>query len=311
MKKINLFISGIILSSVAWPWAAIAGDVFPTPFLPRAVAMGGAYAAMAGDVYSMAYNPAGLGQVRNAQVCLLHNIGIIDSREYVAAAGPIKVGGTLGAGLLYRGLPPIENEGAVDPAVKSSDMAVNVSYALAFSTGQAVEEKNLSAGVNIKWLRSVLGEYTATCMAADLGVWWQPVGLKAIQLGLVLQNLGTTLKYIEVEESLPLNLKLGTVCHILQDVNHEVTLAADINLPLAADWFYAGLGAEYCFNRLIVLRAGYQYQDESLASVIMGGVGLRYLLGSFEVQLDYAFKPVVFSEETLEAEHFLSLTIGF
>jgi hypothetical protein len=311
MRKEFLIMAGIISAGFAWSLTAVAGDVLPTPFLPRAAAMGGAYAAMAGDAYSMAYNPAGLGRMGKAQVCLLHNIGIIDSREYIAAAGPIKVGGTLGAGILYCGMPLIENQGAVDSSVKSSDMVVNVSYALAFSTGQAVEEKNLSAGMNIKWLRSVLGEYTATCMAADLGVWWQPVSLKAIQLGLVLQNLGTTLKYIDVEEPLPLSLKFGTVWHILQDVSHEVTLAADINLPLAADWFYTGLGAEYCFNRLMVLRAGYQYQDESLASVIMGGVGLRCLLGSFEVHLDYAFKPVRFSEETLEAEHYLSLMVGF
>lgn len=309
MKRAILILSSVLLY-VSSSWAATGGDVLRAPLSARIVAMGGAYAAVVKDIQALACNPAGLMHIQNMQVTLMHNIGIIDDTEYLAWGGPIKAGGSLGAGVLYRHLPDIDNTGDEDSALAVSDMVVIIGYARAFRADPNASA-NLGAGLNLKWLRSILGEYTATTMAVDFGVWWRPNAFKDFQLGLALQNLGGSLKYLEAEEALPLNFKLGTAYHLLKATPHQLTMTADVNIPRETEWLRAGVGAEYWFNNLIALRLGYQYQNESLASVVQGGVGVRYAAGNINIQLDYAFKPVVFSSETFDSEHFLSLTIGF
>src|SRR5687767_4320158 len=57
----------------------------------RAAAMGNAFTAVADDVTATYWNPAGLGQIKNAQMSLMQNAGLIDTQyQYLAAAAPYK-----------------------------------------------------------------------------------------------------------------------------------------------------------------------------------------------------------------------------
>jgi len=314
-KKILLLVIGLLGIGVYMGLntkvlASTGVDILRVPLVPRAIAVGGAYAGMAEGVHAMAYNPAGLARQTNIEFSFSHNIGIIDSMDYLVLGMPIKAGGILGGSVLYRYMPPIDNPGASDAAVVSNDMVVTLGYALGFRT-TAESFENLTAGLNFKWLRSVLGEYTATSVAFDLGVWWQPNTIKSLQFGLAVQNLGVPLKYIKEEDSLPLNLKFGTAYCLLVQPQHQVRLIVDLNVPVETKWLRVGGGLEYWFNKLVALRVGYQYQNETLASVILGGVGVRYMVENVELQLDYAFKPVQFSDTSLESEHHLSFTVSF
>jgi hypothetical protein len=294
------------------PLAAFAagGDALKIPVSPRAVALGGASGALANDVNALTYNPAGLATIPDIEVALAHRIGTIDATEYVALARSMKIGGVFGASVMYSYLPEINNAGATDPAVNANDMLISLAYATLVPTG-VQESKELSAGVNLKWLRSVLGAYAATSVAVDLGLRWQPQSLKAMQVGLALQNLGLPLKFVDESDSLPLTLKAATSYLLLSDESNTLNLALDLDAPLADKDFALGGGAEYWYSQMIALRLGYRYQGDSLAGGPVGGLGVRFTAGAVAVRLDYAFKPVYYSSQTVEPEHYLALTLGF
>lgn len=294
------------------PAAALAagGDALKIPASPRALAMGNASGALTDDVNALLYNPAGMASIADVEIALSHRAGTIDASEYLAMARPMKAGGVFGASVLYAYLPDINNDGATDPAVTANDMLVTAGYALAFATGDP-KNRDLSAGLNVKWLRSVLGGFTATTLAADLGVRWQPPAAEALQVGLTLQNLGLPLKYIEESDPLPLTLKLGAAYAVLEQDLHAVNWAADLDLPLPGKSFGLGTGVEYWYNKLVAVRAGYRFAGDSLESGVTAGAGFRLGGPSLSLQLDYAFKPVTYAGSNGGAEHYLALMFGF
>jgi hypothetical protein len=63
-------------------------------------------------------------------------------------------------------------------------------------------------GTQIKFIQSNYGQYKSNGIAMDVGVrYYAPNGLS--QWSILLQNVGTQLKYFQVKEELPLNLILG------------------------------------------------------------------------------------------------------
>ncbi len=310
MKKILVAVLCVMLTGVSLSFAATGGEMFRAPLLPRAIALGGAYAGLAADVHSPLYNPAGLAHVKTTELGFIHHIGLIDSVEYLALARPMQAGGILGGNIVYRHMPDIDHAAAGDEPVGANDLLLTLSYALGFKTDPQAQA-DLTAGLNLKWGSSNLGQYTATVLALDAGVGWRPHGWQGVKLGLAVQNVGTPVKYAEEEDPLPLNVKLGAAYRVIESRAHQVDVALDLNVPAETDKFFAGLGAEYVLNQLLALRVGYQYQQDSLASVVTCGLGIRYALDRTVLQLDYAFKPVILSEQTFDSEHFISLTIGF
>src|SRR5438309_778446 len=56
----------------------------------RAAAMGDAFSGIADDVTATYWNPAGLAQIRSAQVALMQNAGLVDTQyQYLGAAMPV------------------------------------------------------------------------------------------------------------------------------------------------------------------------------------------------------------------------------
>jgi len=309
VNKTALGVCGLLWLCQTPLFAATGADILQTPLLPRAIALGGAYAALADDVNAPLYNPAGMARSLNPGVAFIHNIGFMDASDYLAFAHPVRAGGILGGSLVYRYLPTINNEGAPDPAVDANDFLATLTYAYSFQTDPKTLG-DVTAGVSGKWLKSTLGGHSATALAADLGAWWRPAAVPELQVGLALQNLGSGLKFVEVEDPLPANAKLGLALRALSLPKHVVNLALDLNLPLAGTGPNGGLGAEYIFSELVILRVGYQFIADSLANGVSAGLGIRYAAPTFRLQFDYAYKPVVLSTSTLEAQHYFSLTLG-
>ncbi len=308
----NRTLLGLCVSLCLCPlplWAATGADVLQTTQLPRAIALGGAYVGLADDVNAPLYNPAGLARSLGPGLSFIHTVGLVDSTEYLAFAHPVRAGGILGGGVVYRYLPTIQNEGATDPAVEANDILATLTYATRFETDRQTFG-DLTAGLTGKYLRSRLGGLSATALAVDLGGWWRPAALPTLQVGLALQHLGAGLKFDAVEDPLPLTARLGLGWMALAVSPHTVNLAVDASLSLAGDDPYGSLGAEYVFSDLVAVRAGYRLQADSLAGGICGGVGFKYAAKTFRLQFDYAFQPVVLSESTLEAQHYISLTLG-
>ncbi len=314
VKKIMLTCLLCLVSFGRSAGAEVSGDVLLAPVSARAIALAGAYTGLADDVYAMLHNPAGLAQMARYQVAFNHVAGWFDTLEYFTVAGPLEDGqGTIGASLTYRGMPDIDNAGAVDSAIRSQDMVGVLSYALnlrAFSRSLQAWD----VGINLKWLRSTLGDYSPSALAADLGVLWRSPKLPDLQIGAAVQHLGTKLKYIQAEHDLPLRVKIGATYNIYNIMNqeiHSLFVSVDGQYGLYEEHYSVAAGAEYGWREIIYLRVGYQYQPDSLASVVYSGLGVQLQVDQISLRLDYAFKPVLAASDSFEAEHVIGLVVGF
>jgi hypothetical protein len=248
----------------------------------RPVAMGDAFAAATDDSTSIYWNPAGLNQIKGkGSLTLMHAIWFEDiSYDWVSYACPYKNLGVFGIGvqyLSYGSLKKTDSTGLELGEFTPVDMALYLSYARKI--------KDIDVGANLKYISSKI-ENTATAYAVDLGA-MKKLNDK-LSLGAAVQNVGTKLKYINDEEPLPMNIKLGGA-YSLRD-NWLAVL--DINSPSDGEMFY-GIGTEYCKKvndkASVMCRAGYNTRNKDTGGLngFTVGLGMKYKEYSF----DYAFVP--------------------
>ena len=165
---------------------------------------------------------------------------------------------------------------------------------------------NIDVGFNIKYLQSILEDEKATAFATEVGVQTK-LSVPQIKLGLVIQNIGTRMKFIKESFPLPMNIKFGAGYSFLIK-NNFLNLMFDINFPNDND-LRINFGAEYRirFGEQIKFspRIGYKSSTEGLEGIagITAGVGFAYK----DYCIDYAFVPY----GQLGNTHRVSLSIAF
>ncbi|HZV12436.1 MAG TPA: type IX secretion system outer membrane channel protein PorV [Candidatus Kapabacteria bacterium] len=164
----------------------------------------------------------------------------------------------------------------------------------------------------------------------DLGVLWRPDSLvlfdaidlsKVISVGLTLTNVGPKITYIDAAQAdpLPTNLRLGLAYKAVHDDYNDLTFTADFAklmvhststgsdpLPksLITAWesqdsislaqtIQTSLGAEYIYDNVVALRAGYFYESPQVGgrNFLTFGAGLRYDIYSLDFSYISTFQP--------------------
>lgn len=242
----------------------------------RASAMGEAFCAVADDISSIYYNPAGLAQIKQKTVGVMHTDWLQEvNYEFLAYAEPYREDKAFGVALSYLGMSKmkmkdINNETLGD--FDAQDLALSIAYA------QKINGK-LYAGANLKFIQQKLEEEISSSAAIDIGLLYKRDDLS---FGSCLSNLGTGVKFIKDKESLPLNLKVGIAYKLL---DNRVTLGLDINKPQDNNLNF-GVGAEYQLTNNLSLRTGYNSKNE-LGNGVGFGAGIRLK----KLSLDYCFLP--------------------
>ncbi|MBU0699774.1 PorV/PorQ family protein [bacterium] len=289
----RLLIGMFILANAGLAYAGGPGTrggiILNYPVGAQAIGMGEAFAAAANDVNAIFWNPAGLSLLEHREIN-----GVVDANcTSVGYAQPIKFG-VIGYGIsiLDGGEATIYYpEGATKTVRAQSDYMLMLSYA-----GKIIE--NLSIGGNLKMVHSELAEVSqATAFACDV------VGLyrflaNNLDIGGVIQNIGSNIKYEEESDALPLNIKVGIAYRF-----NRLLLTMDINKPIE-NKLRLNVGAEYQIAEIMVLRAGYKLKQEDNKS----GTGLTAGVG-FKIrnyQLDYAYVP----HQDLGDTHQISLLLS-
>lgn len=280
--------------------AAASGQFLEIPVGARAAALGSAYGAAAQDATAIYWNPAALTAVAGRSAALMHAALFGEfSLDFLGYAQTVKGLGSFGLGLQRLDAGSIDRTDqyglAVGGSVNPGDTAVSLAYARKIS--------GFSAGVCAKSISSELSG-KASALAADFGV-LSPAYLDGrLTLALGAQNLGGKLKYDQVSESLPSNVRLGGAF----TPAGGWLLVLDLDLP-NNNGLYAGAGAEkrFALNGFgAAVRAGYNTRNSGDAGGLTGfstGFGLD-LAG---LRLDYA---LLFSGDLGEA-HRVSLVYGF
>ena len=230
-------------------------------------------------------------------------------------------GGTIGGNIIFMNYGEqyitMENGPAIVGTFSSWDMAVTVSY------GSQLSE-NVGIGVNMKYIRSNLaninsntaaeGKGVANAFAVDLGVLYHMPFLPGLTFGANLANMGPRVSYIDPDQAdpLPTNLKIGFAYKVLDSEFNQLRISVDTNKLLvvrekgkAPEEFYTAIftswtnkdfgeqlnemtttvGAEYIYNNMIALRAGYYYDQVGQMKFPTFGAGIRY--GGFMFDFGY------------------------
>ncbi|MFQ3675883.1 MAG: PorV/PorQ family protein [Endomicrobiia bacterium] len=269
----------------------------------RALGMGGTFGAVSDDVYAIHFNPSGLCQLNKDEVSMtyLKYFGDVNY-GFVGYAKPSERN-VLGFALTYLVVDKIEARQSdtlqADRLFNAKDIALTFAYAKKEPLG--INLSNLDLGGNLRLITSEIDSNIAYTMSLDIGAYYIP--MEKLSLALVLQNISWGIKYKDVSDMLPLNLKLAGA----YKVKENLILSSDIDTYLIDSKFYISLGGEFFPIKQLALRLGYRYgyDTASLGSIVGLGVGLGFRIWNFG--LDYAFVP--FGE--LGDTHRVSFTIKF
>jgi len=314
-KLLIILIAVLAAASNLHAVATTVGDILDVVVGGRAAGMAGAYTAAGNDVESAIYNPAGIEEITKKQIQYMYWISYADvGVNNVSYAQPLEnfiVDGNVALSGVYRNMPLISNENAVDQPVNYYDFVLDGTYANKLSYFLPGEfYKNFNVGMNLKIIYENIGIYPLTAYAVDLGTQFTPPDSN-FRLGAVIQNLGFPVKVINDQEPLPLTLRAGASYKIEFQKNNQLLIDVDY----IQDFYDSGqiaIGFEEMMAKMFYIRAGYdQNMDFKSASYISLGLGIsisQFQIATFSVNYDY--RPVLWNGFTLfDSTHVLSLEI--
>lgn len=258
----------------------------------RPAGMGEAFSAIANDVNAIYWNPAGLMQIKEKEATFMHSEWLYDLKyEFLAYCQPTNIGASAFS-ITYLRMGDMEGKDKDDNPIGNFgayDYVLSAAYAIPAN-------ENVHIGITGKFIRQKIENSTAKGLAIDIGILQLDPLPQGFKIAAVLQNLGSTLKFVKQRENLSLTYKLG-----MAYTKDKLTLAGDITKPEDNNT-RLNLGAEYLPTPNLAFRLGYNSQND-LDSGWTYGAGFRLKT----LQVDYCF----ISYGELDDTHRVSLTKRF
>jgi hypothetical protein len=283
---------------------AVTAQFLKIPISARGAAMGSVQAPLAQGALAISYNPSGILSIPHASFGASYNSWFADiQHSFFAAAVNFEGLGTIGAGVTILTTDDMDvttpgfPEGTGEK-FKASDYAFTLTYARQITD-------MFGLGLSVKYIKSFLynSELEAHTIAFDVGTLYDIPELRT-RLGISLTNLGSDLKYIHEQYSIPTTLRFGARTSVYEQEHHHVFAAIQIGRPNDADEQY-NVGMEYQFQDLVAFRGGYKfnYDNENWS----GGLGFNLQSIGINGSLDYSYTNYKF----LSGTHMISTEIGF
>lgn len=298
----------------------------------RAMAMGGAYAAIANDPTALYYNPAGIVWMDNIQIEIMHNEWLVETKyDFFGATMPLPFwNSSIGLSfiMLNFGEQPVRT---VERAEGTGEKYSAESYAAAFTFATALTD-NFSFGLSAKYINEKIWHVSGGAAALDLGIFYN-TPFKGLRLGMSMSNYGGELSlsgrdldttvdpdpdnsgvrrvpvaYKTNGYPLPLLFRFGLSYEQELGVLGSVLLSTDLQHP-SNSTESINLGVEYNYAGVFFLRAGYEnlYEENAINGLTLGG-GVDYLMpGEIGFRVDYAFSDW----GPFESAHRFSLGLTF
>lgn len=282
----------------------------------RAISLGDAYSGLADDINAISVNPAGLNTLDSFQAGLMYMPYPLDMNFGSAVIGTRLPAGLYGGYLAFSMdlfiLPDFdqydESGSSVEGKLSAGDTVFNLAYANNPLRILGLRE-NLNFGINFKYIHTRLVDISRNALAFDLGLLYRmsisSLGRKKLLdnlgLGVSVQNLGSSLKFVSEETLLPRNIRAGASYKFLGEKEHEVLTALELNLPNDSSVVF-NCGLEYSFRQRVFVRLGYKFTEERVDNLSLG-LGGRYTVSRLNIGFDYSFIP----SEDIGARHVISL----
>ncbi|MCB2210636.1 PorV/PorQ family protein [bacterium] len=309
----------------------------------RPQAMGGAFVAVADDANALYWNPAGLGNLNQMEMLLVHSTWLADMNfEYIGAVFPMGAAGTVGLSTTLLNVGEMEQTTVLQQDgtglfFNSYDLAIAGHYAYRFYD-------KFSIGGTVKYVHQKIWNEKASGYAFDIGTLFV-TPFKDMRLGMNISNFGSkmqmsgkdllvyhdpdasregnnelvTAEYETDQWKLPLTLRLGVSGEFIQTQSHRLTYAADWVVPNDNTESY-NVGMEYGFQEMYFLRAGLRsmrpgtydeefnlFEPDNGGGFTFGGGLVFNISGMFGLGVDYAFE----SFDRLGNVHKYSLNLKF
>ncbi len=262
----------------------------------RALGMGEAYTAEGGDPASMHYNPASMSLSKTPQILLLHKEWIQGVRsEYLGAMTPVGQF-RLGLSVNATSVDDIELRTVPGPPIgtfsaRNAAMGISAAYDIS---------PDLSIGLTGKYLYEKILVDEASGIGVDIGASYRRENLR---LGAAMSNLGSMNSLADEATVLPRIFRAGAAYELALDQSGgSLIVSSDVVSITNESKTHVHVGAEYRYNTVFAVRAGYQSGYE--ARNISAGIGVRYGM----LAVDYAFLPFRYD---LGTTHTISLVIEF
>lgn len=275
----------------------------------RAEGMGEAYAAAADDADAIYWNPAALSRIETHSATFMH-AALLGAVNYEFLGYGQKLGrwGGIGSSLQFVSQPAVTETDSsgftTGNSFHPSDFAAALGYA--YTVPYDGPMKGLNFGLTVKYVQSTLSR-TASTYGVDLGFLSDAIKFWGtdLRVAYVVQNLGGTLKFQQVGDPLPLNLRLGTAWTLTENW----LFAFDVNEPQDNSPYFS-FGGEYRHavnaQTSLSLRLGANTLSWGGVSNLNGatlGLGGRFQNWG----IDYAFAPM----GSLGMNHRVSLKLSF
>lgn len=253
----------------------------------RQAGMGGVFTGVGDDIYTLYWNPGGLGHLRRWQWSADYNQWFNDIYQTsITGVKQFRVLGSrkasLGLGCTYIGMPPWDATGGKEDPVSASHFVANVSL------GQRLDwiSRALAVGVNLKGIESRLASYSAIGIATDIGILLKSdrfelnsLGLGIfdygiVSLGAAVFHVGNQMKFDVEASSLPRTWRTGISLRMGRYRGWNLLLASDFIGVKHRDWV-VGFGAEVWWRDVLGMRLGYRANRKDLGDFSFG-FGFRW-----------------------------------
>lgn len=343
MKKIKSFIyllliglltTGTIFASGGNRNGTAGASQLLIPVGARGIALGGSAVVNASGLEALYYNPANLARASYATNAMFSHMNYIADIgvEYGAISTNIEGLGAIAISIKSLAIDEIDittenNPDGTGATFKPSFTTIGLTYSRMLSD-------RIGVGLTANLIQEELDLVSATGISFDIGVSYSNLAnIQGLSMAIVMKNLGPQMKYdgsglfLRAEATsltrpeqyykldaaafeLPSTLEIGLGYHY--DINEQNALSFNGLFQNAN--FYGDeyrVGAEYGYDNLLFIRAGYtvmpELESDENGFGLTAGVGLNYTLGDAALQINYAYRQVEFFEDN----HVFSVGLGF
>ena len=233
MRK-NLFLAFLLVSFVTYSQTVrkYSNEFMNIGVDAAAFGMSNAVVASTGDVNSGYWNPAGLVNLEDKQLSLMHAsyFANIASYDYAAFAMPLDDKSVVALSIIRFGVDNILNttqlidaEGQIDYNRISIFSAAD--YGITFSYAKALPLDGLNIGVNAKIIRRVIGDFASSWgFGLDVGIQFK--SKNDWQFGLMARDITTTYNAWAIDEE-----EFATIQEAVEGQNQELPETTEITIP--------------------------------------------------------------------------------
>ena len=337
MKKIKYFLIVTLFASVAFATFAqttktgtTAAQVLKFNVGPRAIGMGGAFTAVSDDITSIYWNPGGTANIQANEAFFNHTSLYADVRhDFAAIASYLSGVGTIGAFVSVLSMDEMLVRTETNPEgtgefFNAGAIVIGINFSRYLT-------ENFAIGGNFKYINESIWHMDATGFGIDIGTMYKIPVLNELRIAASISNFGSKMQLagrdvtqvvpsgsggqnfintnIELDKfDLPLLFRFGLASDVIKDGTSKLIVAVDAIHP-NDHTEYINAGAEYSWNEILYLRAGYNslFERDTEKGLTLG-FGIHYrIIDMVKVKLDYAYQDF----GRLKDVHYFSVGVNF